>query len=179
MGSIPTRATGFISTRQSLERPAVKTNISRRKMLLQILRVVTSKLIKGEYHFSTVSEVSSEYLHERIQSGQEIYIVDTRSTDEFTGGFGHIPNSHHVPMMDLAASFANLDDFKRKVKTLESQFSKSLPFTDREVVTICPGGGFSLVAAEIMAEAGFSNVKSLSGGIDGWFKKGYPTSNSS
>ncbi len=162
-----------------MKNPGIKTSISRRKMLFKILRVVTSKLIKGEYHFSNVSEVSSEYLHERIQSGQEIYIVDTRSTEEFMGGFGHIPNSHHVPMMDLVASFANLDDFKRKVKALETQFSESLPFTDREVVTICPGGGFSLVAAEIMAEAGFSDVKSLSGGVDGWFKKGYPTSNSS
>lgn len=105
--------------------------------------------------------------------------MDTRSADEFRAGFGHIPNSRLIPMMDLAASFANLDDFKKKVKALEMQFGEILPFKDHEVVTICPGGGFSLVAAEIMAEAGFSNVKSLSGGIDGWFKQGYPTSNSS
>jgi rhodanese-related sulfurtransferase len=26
-----------------------------------------------------------------------------------------------------------------------------------------------------MADAGFKDVKSLSGGVDGWFKQGYPT----
>jgi hypothetical protein len=32
-----------------------------------------------------------------------------------------------------------------------------------------------LVAAEIMAENGFKDVKSLDGGSDGWFKKGFET----
>jgi len=77
--------------------------------------------------------------------------------------------------MDLVGSFGNTDKFKERVKNLEAQFNEIESFKEQEVITICPGGGFSLVAAEIMAEAGFKDVKSLSGGVDGWFKKGYPT----
>jgi len=77
--------------------------------------------------------------------------------------------------MDLVGSFGNTDKFKERVKKLEAQFNEIESFKEQEVITICPGGGFSLVAAEIMAEAGFKDVKSLSGGVDGWFKKGYPT----
>ena len=77
--------------------------------------------------------------------------------------------------MDLVGSFGNTGKFKERVKKLEAQFNEIESFKEQEVITICPGGGFSLVAAEIMAEAGFKDVKSLSGGVDGWFKKGYPT----
>jgi rhodanese-related sulfurtransferase len=161
-----------------MEESSLALNVSRRKMLLKIIRVATSKLIKGEYHFPAVPEITADDLHDRIKSGQDPLIIDIRSAQEFGTGYGHIPNSKLVPMMDLVASFNDLDDFKRKVKTLESQLGEILPFKEEEVVTVCPGGGFSLVAAEIMVEAGFRDVKSLSGGSDGWFKKGYPTSRS-
>jgi rhodanese-related sulfurtransferase len=159
-----------------MERNNLDVNISRRKMLFQILRVVTSKLIKGEYRRPAVSEISAEDLHDRINSNTQPLIIDVRSAQEFSSGFGHIPNSKQIPIMDLVSSFNNINDFKAKVKTLEAQLDEIDPFRDSEVITICPGGGFSLVAAEIMAEAGFTDVKSLSGGIDGWFKQGYPTS---
>ena len=151
-------------------------HISRRKILFQILRVVTSKLIKGEYHFPAVSEITAEDLRDRIDSGQNPLLIDVRPAHEFSNGFGHIPNSRLISMMELAASFPDGNDFKAKVKELESQLDEILPWKEEEVITICPGGGFSLVAAEIMSESGFKNIKSLSGGIDGWFKKGYPTS---
>ena len=77
--------------------------------------------------------------------------------------------------MDLVGSFGSTDKFKTRVKELEAEFQEIEGFKEQEVVTICPGGGFSLVAAEIMAENGFKDVKSLDGGVDGWFKKGYPT----
>ena len=153
----------------------MKVNISRRGMLFKIARVVTSKLIKGQYHFSKVSEISAEDLLERINSNHSHLLIDTRSKKEFVSDFGHIPNSKWIPLMDLVGSFGNTDKFKERVKKLEAQFNEIESFKEQEVITICPGGGFSLVAAEIMAEAGFKDVKSLSGGVDGWFKKGYPT----
>jgi rhodanese-related sulfurtransferase len=150
-------------------------NLSRRKMLFQILRVVTSKLIKGQYQYPEVSEMTAEELSQRLNSSQPPVVIDTRSFEEFCSGFGHIPGSKHIPMMDLVMTFTSLQDFKRKVKFLEAQVDEIVPHREKEVVTICPGGGFSLVAAEIMADAGFKDVKSLSRGADGWFKAGYPT----
>jgi rhodanese-related sulfurtransferase len=40
---------------------------------------------------------------------------------------------------------------------------------------MCHGGGLSMVAADILAESGFKDVKSLRGGIDLWYQNGYPT----
>jgi rhodanese-related sulfurtransferase len=157
--------------------PIAKTEIklSRRGMLFKIARVATSKLVTGKYHFSNVSEISAAELHERISSNWPPMIIDTRSSQEFSSGFGHIPNSKLIPLMDLVGSFPSADQFKVSIKRFEAQIDEIRDFMDKEVVTICPGGGFSLVAAEIMAEAGFKYVKSLSGGVDGWFKKGFPT----
>lgn len=158
-----------------MEKQSLEMNLNRRKMLFKILRVVTSKLIRGEYHFSSVSEITAEDLYHRIKSDLPPIVIDTRSAHEFNAGFGHIPDSRLIPIMQIASSFPDSDEFKKKIKELESQFDEILPFNDKEIITICPGGGFSLVAAEIMVEAGFKDVKSLSGGIDGWFKQGYPT----
>jgi len=63
-----------------------------------------------------------------------------------------------IPIMELKSNLEDLDSFKEK-----------------EIVTICPGGGLSLVAVEILTEAGFKDVKSLKGGLDLWREKGYPT----
>lgn len=144
-------------------------------MLFKIARVVTSKLIRGRYHFANVSEISAEDLHDRLNSKRPPLVIDTRSKEEFNSGFGHIPNSKWLPLMDLVGGFASTEKFKAKVKKLEAEFKEIESYKDGEVVTVCPGGGFSLVAAEIMAENGFKDVKSLDGGADGWFKKGFPT----
>lgn len=155
------------------QNPTIK--LSRRQIIFQILRLVPTKLIKGEYETPQVSEISASDLSQRLASGQPPLVIDTRSREEYSGGYGHIPGSLHLPMMDLVVTFPSLDAFKKKVKSLEDQFDAIDPHREREVVTVCPGGGFSLVAAEIMAEAGFQDVKSLDGGADGWFKRGYPT----
>jgi rhodanese-related sulfurtransferase len=158
-----------------MENTSLKMDLTRRKMLLKIVRVVTSKLITGNYRFPAVSEITAEDLQAHMNGEQPPLIVDTRSSEEFQGGFGHIPGSLHIPMMELVVHFPNLDSYKQKIKAMEAQLEAVMPYMDREVVTVCPGGGFSLVAAEILAESGFKDVKSLEGGADGWFFKDLPT----
>jgi TusA-related sulfurtransferase len=50
-----------------------------------------------------------------------------------------------------------------------------LDIRTKDIVTICPGGGLSLVAVDILVDADFKDVKSLKGGMDLWSEKGYPT----
>ncbi|MHA2304731.1 MAG: rhodanese-like domain-containing protein, partial [Candidatus Hodarchaeales archaeon] len=71
--------------------------------------------------------------------------------------YGHIPNSRQIFVSELPLKFEELQ-----------------PFKDKEIVTLCPGGGMSLVAVDVLVEAGFTDVKSLKGGIRAWRKKGYP-----
>jgi len=152
-----------------------RVKLNRRGMLFKIARAVTSKLIRGEYHFSNVSEISSEELRKHMVSSTPPLLIDVRDAGEYNSGFGHLPGAVHMPLMELVVKFPSAAAFKAAIKDLEIRFRELEPYMQGEVVTICPGGGFSLVAAEIMAEAGFQNVRSLSGGADGWFKKGYPT----
>jgi rhodanese-related sulfurtransferase len=153
----------------------MEIKLTRRGMLFKIARLLTNRLIKGEFAVANVAQISTENLFEKVNSAQPPLMIDTRSAEEYSSGFGHIPNARHIPLMEMVGGFGSTEKFKNKVKQMETQLAEIQSFKDNEVVTICPGGGFSLVAAEVLAEAGFKNVSSLSGGADGWFKNGYPT----
>jgi rhodanese-related sulfurtransferase len=107
------------------------------------------------------SEITVDDLFERVNSDQPPLLIDVRSPEEFNGGYGHIQNARSISILDL-----------------ESKFEELQPFKDKEIVTMCPGGGLSLVGVEVLEKAGFKDVKSLKGGTDLWNKKGYPTTTS-
>lgn len=153
----------------------MEIKLTRRGMLFKIARLLTNRLIKGEFVVRNVAHVSAEELFGKVNSPEPPLMIDTRSVQEFNSGYGHIPNAKHIPLMEMVGGFGSTEKFKSKIKELEAQLNVLQSFKDREVITICPGGGFSLVAAEVLSEAGFKDVKSLDGGADGWFKKGYPT----
>ena len=99
-------------------------------------------------------EITPDELYEKINSNQSpllIYVL------RIVGEDGLIPNIKRIHTMKLISYVERLESFKEK-----------------EVVTVCGGGGMSLVAAEIMIEAGFKDVRSLNGGMQLWNKKGYP-----
>ena len=104
------------------------------------------------------SEITVDDLFVRFDSNPPALLIDVRSAAEFNGEYGHIPNAILIPMLELESKIESLSYFKNK-----------------EIITMCPGGGMSLVAVDILNEAGFRDVKSLKGGTDLWHKKGYPT----
>jgi rhodanese-related sulfurtransferase len=115
-----------------------------------------SSLAKSEEFEWT--EITVDELFDHVNSDQPPLLIDVRSPAEFSGGYGHIPNARLIPVLELESSFEDLDSFKEK-----------------EIVTMCPGGGMSLVAVDILEKAGFKDVKSLKGGTDLWHTSGYPT----
>jgi len=106
------------------------------------------------------TEITVDELLDHVHSDQPPLLIDVRSPGEYAGGYGHLPNARSIPVMEL-----------------ESHFEELEPFKETEIVTMCPGGGMSLVAVDILEKAGFKDVKSLQGGTDLWHKSGYPTSN--
>ena len=104
------------------------------------------------------SEITVDELFERVNSDRPPLLIDVRSPAEFDGGYGHIPNARSIPVLKIESKFEDLD-----------------PYREREIVTMCPGGGMSLVAVDILEKAGFKDVKSLKGGTDLWHRSGYPT----
>ena len=49
------------------------------------------------------------------------------------------------------------------------------PYKDKEIVTICHSGARSMMAARLFAQAGFLDIRNLTGGMIMWRRKGYPT----
>ena len=112
-----------------------------------------------------IAEITPEELYELIEGGHTPLMIDIRPTREYDGtggdGKGHIPDAMSIPYEGLESRLGDLEEYK-----------------DREIVTMCPRGGLSLVAAELMTKAGFKDVKSLKGGMESWNRKGYPTTRS-
>ncbi len=114
---------------------------------------------RSEWH---LSEITTGELLDHINSNLPPLIFDVRSVQEFNGGDGHIPNAMSIPIRELSSNLKDLQSYLYDYK-------------EKEIVTICPGGGLSLIAVDILVEAGFEDVKSLHGGLDMWREKGYPT----
>jgi rhodanese-related sulfurtransferase len=122
-------------------------------------------LIKWLLRIHNLPEITVDELFERLNSDQPPLLIDIRDSADFYGTgyskYGHIQNARSISILELESKFEDLQSFK-----------------DKEIVTMCPGGGLSLAAVEILTEAGFTDVKSLKGGIGLWHKKGYPTTTS-
>ncbi|MHA2175000.1 MAG: rhodanese-like domain-containing protein [Candidatus Hodarchaeales archaeon] len=138
--------------------------ISKRKMFTRMLRLFLWSIRKRTWFLPDLDEITVDELFDRINSGQPPLLIDTRDKKAYNGTgdysyeqMGHIPNSRQIFVSELPTKFEELQ-----------------PFKDKEIVTLCPGGGMSLVAVDVLVEAGFSDVKSLKGGIRAWKKKGYP-----
>jgi len=122
-------------------------------------------LLKWLLRIHDLPEITVDDLFDRVNSDHPPLLIDIRSAEDFNGvgysTYGHIPNARSISILELESKVEDLQSFKEK-----------------EIVTMCPGGGLSLAAVEILTEAGFTDVKSLKGGIGLWHKKGYPTTTS-
>jgi rhodanese-related sulfurtransferase len=122
-------------------------------------------LLKWIFRLHDYPEITIDELFERVNSDDPPLLIDIREVSDFNGTgyskYGHIPNAMSIPILELESKVEELDTFREK-----------------EIVTMCPGGGLSLAAVDILREAGFTDAKSLKGGTDKWHKMGYPTTTS-
>lgn len=141
--------------------------MSERKIYRKLLKLFGYSIWKRKWYLPNIPEITVDDLYIHTKSKSPPIIIDTRSQSEYEGtdtsfGQGHIPSALSIPLLRLSSNILNLQ-----------------PFDDNLVVTYCPGGGMSMVAVEILKEAGFRDVRSLRGGIELWDQKGYPTTKTS
>ena len=130
--------------------------------LFTIIKKYWKTLVKWILRIHNLPEITVDELYTRFNSDDPPLLIDIRDVADYNGTgyatYGHIPNALSIPMLQLDSKLEELAEYK-----------------DKEIITMCPGGGLSLAAVEVMQEAGFNDVKSLKGGTDLWHKKGYPT----
>jgi len=83
-------------------------------------------------------------------------VLDVREREEFLRG--HIPNAIHLAR-----------------GTLELEIEKRAPDPVTEIVTYCGAGNRSALSTDNLQRMGYTNVKSLAGGLQAWIDAGFPT----
>ncbi len=100
-----------------------------------------------------MQEISVSELKERLDNGEDIFILDVRQPDEYRycniGGF-------LVPLGELPRRIGDLDP-------------------NREIIVVCHSGVRSARAAQYLQRFGFSQARNLVGGIDRWAEEVDPT----
>lgn len=98
----------------------------------------------------TVGEISPEALKKRLDAGEAVFILDVRNPPEYE--ICKIAGSTLIPLPTLPQRLGELDK-------------------SRELVVHCKSGMRSKQAIGILQQAGFSNLKNLTGGILAWADK--------
>jgi rhodanese-related sulfurtransferase len=106
------------------------------------------------YHFKPDWEITprqTKLLVEGIPAGR-LVLLDCRRPDEWQ--IAHIQGATHIPMADI----------ERRAEDLESDDGTR----DRPIVVHCHHGVRSLKVTAALRAMGFTNVRSMAGGIDLW-----------
>lgn len=100
---------------------------------------------------------SVAHAHQHWQQGDKspipFVMVDVRTADEYAEG--HIPGATLIPVQELAARVNEVSN-------------------NRQVYVYCRSGVRSARASKILAEAGFTHIENIEGGIMAWQTAGYP-----
>ncbi len=103
-----------------------------------------------------VPEIDAVELHERIESGEEIVILDTRTPEEYQRLC--IPGGRSVPGAELALRITDI--------------TKGMS-DDATVVINCAGRTRSIIGTRVLQRMGLPNVVGLKNGTAGWSLAGY------
>ena len=85
-------------------------------------------------------------------------VIDIREPDEFRKG--HIPGAVHLPRGMLEFEIHNL------VKACKPH--PDAPEANQPIILYCGTGGRSALAAQSMESLGYTNVRSMAGGLVAW-----------
>ena len=96
-------------------------------------------------------EISVAEAHAMYESGA--YVLDVRTVEEWNEF--HAPNTTLIPLDQLSV---RVNEVPR----------------DREIVVVCRSGNRSQQGRDILLNAGFTNVTSMTGGLNEWRAAGYP-----
>jgi sulfur dioxygenase len=111
--------------------------------------------VKGTMTLGTndqsIAAITPRQLKTKLDATEKPVLVDVREEFELAGPLGKLDGIVHVPITQLAKQLPKLEKYKGK-----------------DVVVVCKIGGRSFTGAQILQQAGFSNISFLEGGMIGW-----------
>ena len=103
-----------------------------------------------------VPEIDATELHERIERGDKLVILDTRTPEEYQRFC--IPGGRSVPGGELALHVTDI------TKDLDK---------DTTVIVNCAGRTRSIIGTRVLQRMGLTNIYGLKNGTSGWVLAGY------
>lgn len=100
----------------------------------------------------SISQLSSEDLHDLITNEANFALIDVRAPAEFEEN--HIKGAINIPVSDL--------------RTRDNELDK-----DKKNVLICSSGNRSSLGTSILEQKGFTNICNVAGGMTGYSATGY------
>lgn len=105
------------------------------------------------FEVSTVPQITVDELRQRIESGEDLQILDVRRAAEYDSG--HVPRALSAPLAGLREKTpAALD-------------------TERPLAVICAGGYRSSAATSLLLPRGFTRLFNVAGGTSAYVAAGY------
>jgi len=101
--------------------------------------------------------ITPETLNEVIKSGEEILLLDVRQPLDLLAHSEMIPGAKRIPPKELLENPSLIPKEK-----------------DAVVYCTCPSDKTSKEILRLALSLGFTRIKFLEGGLDGWKAKGYP-----
>jgi len=99
--------------------------------------------------------VSQDALLEATKKGADApFVLDVRSPEEFVAG--HVPGAVNVPYDQIATRLAEVPK-------------------DKDVVLYCRSGRRVGIAAQVLAQHGYTRLQHLQGDMPAWIAQGHPT----
>jgi rhodanese-related sulfurtransferase len=95
-------------------------------------------------------EISAEKVLQKTSNNENVVLIDVRTPEEYAEA--HLENSTLIPVDTLATELATNNGMNK----------------DDEIIVYCRSGRRSANAYEIMTALGYTNVKSMAGGINEW-----------
>jgi rhodanese-related sulfurtransferase len=102
-----------------------------------------------------ITEISAEEAHEQTQRGDAV-LIDVREAAEWQQG--------------RAAGAKHLSK-----GVVEVEIEDQVPDLSQPVILYCGGGSRSALVADNLQKMGYTNVRSLAGGMRAWKEAGLPT----
>ncbi|AST05541.1 hypothetical protein AF2641_00575 [Anoxybacillus flavithermus] len=114
-------------------------------VLKHYLRKANPTEVREETKYPHV--IALEDLQKKVENNEQVFILDVREEAEYA--FGHIPGAYHIPLGQLEERLNELNK-------------------DETIYVICRTGNRSDLAAQQLAEKGFTHVFNVIPGMTQW-----------
>ena len=123
--------------------------------MIKKISVILAILIVSSYAFqddanNDIPGISVEQVKAKIDSLEQILLLDVRTSEEYDGTMGHIEGSILIPLYELEDRLAELDEYQ-----------------NREIIVICRSGNRSGIGTQILVENGYKALN-MAGGMIAW-----------